>query len=274
MRTRLRTLMFRLSCSYGLLAASLVATSAAQASPALPVSDVAGGPALYEVFNALSGNSLANSAELAAWAGPDDSGAWDGELWHGGMGSVAIAISTSAGNANYFGLYRDTETGDAKLTLYGSVSGNEMLGPVFDAEYLFHDVASVQDVGFWLSSAGPRGQNTFHGRSELDHGSSFDRAASRARHHRPSFDFGHLASFHFGQTVSVHTDEGDLELRNAHLLAWEDWTDADYDDLIFLVGETGADPVPIPEPGTGLLLAAGVVACLAPRRGGRSARRA
>ena len=229
---------------------SLVA-SGAQASPALPIADVAGGPQLFEVFNALSGAGLSSSAELASWAGPDASGAWDGELWHGGMDSVVVAISTSAGNSNYFGIYRDTATGDGKLTLYGGLSGDEMLGPVFDARPLFHDETDVHDVGFWLTSTGLGGRNTFHGRSELDRGSSTGRAGS---------SFGHLASFHFGEDVTVHTGLGDLELRNAHLLAWEDWTDADYDDLVVLVGEVGATPVP--EPGTGVLLAAGLALAL------------
>lgn len=250
-----RQTLLLLTLALACLAWVFASTGAAHASPALPVQDVAGGPQLFEVFNELSGLSLASSQDLGAWAGPDGSGAWDGAIWYGGASSVAIVISTSAGNTNNFGIYRDVATGNGKLTLHGSLTGNEMLGPVFDAEYLHGDGAGAGDatgeaspVGFWLASQGKGGTNTFHGESELDRNASF----------------GHLSSYHFGNSVSILTDQGALELSNAHLIAWEDWTDADYDDLIVLVGEAGV--VPVPEPATGWLLGLGLALALHRRR--------
>jgi hypothetical protein len=239
---------------------ALLPATQALAAPALPVVDREDEIPLYEVWNLLSataagglgaGGGLGASSDLGAWAGPDGSGIFDGQVWKGGTSSVAIAISKNSASENHFGIYRDVTTGADKLTLHdgGGLAGASLLGSVFGAAFLFESESAVQDVGFWIRSQPNKGKAlTFHGNSELDRRSTF----------------GHLSSYHFGDSLTLSTDQGTLEVRNAHLLAWEDYRDADYNDIVLLVGEVGG--IPVPEPGSGLLIAAGLGLALLPAR--------
>lgn len=191
---------------------------------------------IYEIYDMIAGTSFGSNAALPIVGGDDVIG--------GGEGWVAVLISTSAGYTNAFGYYTDMGVGSATTMLYSGVTGVSALGPVYDAEFL-----PDAQLGFMLeTSAG----DTWHSESGIDAGTTA---------------FDHSVAYAFQDAVTILTDEGELVFHDARLLGWEDLADivppdADYNDMILLVGHVAS----VPEPASGLLLASGLALMAARRR--------
>jgi subtilisin family serine protease len=225
-----------------LIVFSLLVPASAQALSTLPLAPAGStdaDPDLLDAYNLLAGTSYTSNADLESFLVGDD------ETYLATDQTIAVAVSTSAGNSNNFGFYTDLGTAANTTTLFEDLSGHLFLDtPTFDAEYLF-DTDGGAEVGFFLSTIGWNDANTWHSESDLD-------AAFTT--------FDHMIAYSFPGTVTLTTDLGEITLEDGWLIGWEDLTesdpsDGDYNDFIVLVGNRYTTP----EPASGLLFSFGML---------------
>jgi hypothetical protein len=198
------------------------------ASAALPLPGGApetnndGGPSLFEVYNRFTGSSLESNADLPTPLAD--------ETFTLGPTAGAFLISDSASFSNDFGYYT-RDGGETRHALFTGVSGFEYLG----APFQFEPFGVEGAVGLFLNA---NGQQIWHSESGLD-------SASTA--------INHLVAYVMGD-IDIPTAGGTMHVTNAILLGWEDLNpgDADYDDLVAVIGD--ASFTPVPEPGTAVYL--------------------
>jgi hypothetical protein len=227
MLKRLLMLVSRSSLLGWLISAALLgaplASGAFPLAAGAPVTNNDGGPSLFDVYNRFTGSSLTSNADLPTPLAND-------ETFTLGPTAGAFLISASASFRNDFGYYT-TGGGETRHTLFTGVTGFEYLG----APFSFAPFGVAGAVGLYLDAAG---QQIWHSESGLD-------SASTA--------IDHLVAYVMGD-VDIPTAGGTMHVTNAILLGWEDLNpgDADYDDLVAVIGD--ASFTPVPEPGTAVYL--------------------
>jgi len=236
----------RLSCSslirwIAAFCALPLAASALPLAPSSPTSNNDGIPDLYDVFNRFKGTSFTSNAQLPAAIAAD-------ETFTFGPTAGAILISSTASYANAFGYYTSSGGSETRTNLFTGVTGFEYHEP-----FAYASIGVTGEVGLFLDA---NGQVIWHSESDLD-------SANTA--------VDHLVAYVLGD-IDIMTTHGLSHVTNAILLGWEDLNpgDADYDDLVAVVGDVTFTAVP--EPATGHYLGGALAAVAAYRRGTRTMR--
>jgi hypothetical protein len=213
-------------------------------------------PDIYNAINQLLGTAMTRNRDADPRFVPVDA------VWTNLTGTAAL-IGLTAGNSNTLGVYTGLGTGGGQSAVIGPYSGFGFLGDGSAANP--YPAASTGlgtgvNHGWYLNSSGL----TFFSEPGLN-------VADGGLDHLMTFALPELV----GQSVWIYTDANGngvfdggeasslYTFTNPYLLAWEDLPfngqtlgDDDYDDMIYLVDAVSPT---VPEPGSLLLLAAGLL---------------
>jgi len=204
------------------------------------------GPEVYDFYNLLTGSEFDSNRDLDPFKVEFDEVCVLGEA----TGVVLLGSDLGMHNANDFGFYTDLGVGMDLTPVFSSVGPLGFAGPVFQASYLGYE----GEAGFYLQAHGLN-ENLWHSEDDID----LDADTTW---------FDHMISYELPDGILVETTLGLVRVDGGRLIGWEDLNDSnvdldfDFNDMMLLKGNLTL----VPEPGTAVQLALGLLALAAVRR--------
>lgn len=226
---------------------------------ALPVDFGDGGAALQGVFDTFTVGGPSSVNVASDYLDDEIDSYW--KQTAAGTSAVTMIVEFAAyAGTNKFGVY-DSDDADTKVELFdgldspGMLNGGYTAFSILNTGEVFVNFAptgvtfSTSSFGFYLDSSGGDSGGVFYSNTSLN-----------------TDGFDHMAAYQgTGDTVQIVDNPPLTWDDNEYILAWEDLLnggDKDFTDFVVMVESVE----PLPEPGTLLLLGAGLVALVGLRK--------